>query len=286
MKAWLIVGLLAVGLLQSLPKQADKPNANQDTGKQTPNQTPEPITKNNPPIVGPGPSSQLAQNSANAEAKQASWFEKFLTPIVSNWPLIAVAIGGILVARSTLKTIARQALSMRRQTTHLRNSVIQGRKAADAALLNAQAVINSERAWVEIELGASEKDPLDNNDDGFLKYSIQITNGRTVARIESFQIGADCVVGELRLEDLSCVTKNFNTLLGDGEKTTVTNIDLGNEFSDWPSIGDATKTGLIQIAVRYRDVVEGSVLHETSAVYIYNTNSEEPERLSRFNKYT
>ena len=55
---------------------------------------------------------------------------------MNNWPLIAVAVWGILVAIGTLKVIKRQT-----KATEI---------AADAARLNAQAVINSERPWIVV----------------------------------------------------------------------------------------------------------------------------------------
>jgi hypothetical protein len=79
------------------------------------------------------------------------WMDRFYW--VFSGLLLFVGAGGVFLARKTLKTIERQALSMRRQTTLLRRSVAASRKGARAALLNAQAVINAERAWVFAELG-------------------------------------------------------------------------------------------------------------------------------------
>lgn len=86
-------------------------------------------------------------------APPVTWHEKLLAPLVSNWPLVAVAIWGIVVARGTLKVIARQAVSMRRQTRVLRKSVAIAEKNARAAELGAQAVINSERPWIVVVVG-------------------------------------------------------------------------------------------------------------------------------------
>ncbi|HKV22974.1 MAG TPA: hypothetical protein VJN93_00125 [Candidatus Acidoferrum sp.] len=92
--------------------------------------------------------------------------------------LTVVGICGICVAIKTLKAlriqaaiarrqtghIARQAQSMRYQTTLLRNSVIQARRgaraakiSADAAKASADAAIAAERAWVMVSL---EKVPI------------------------------------------------------------------------------------------------------------------------------
>jgi len=52
--------------------------------------------------------------------------------------LVGIGAYGVLMAKRTLKAIERQALSMRYQTTHLRNSVIQARRAANAAKKSAE----------------------------------------------------------------------------------------------------------------------------------------------------
>lgn len=84
---------------------------------------------------------------------------------------LLVIVGGLAVgyAVKTLRAIERQALSMRYQTTHLRNSVIQARKAANAAKRSAEfaelATKASECAdvlldGVSVVVGASQP-PLD-----------------------------------------------------------------------------------------------------------------------------
>ena len=72
------------------------------------------------------------------------------------------------------------------------------RDAATASKASADALLNSERAWIEISLEPPEKDPWDTEEDEenennvFFVCSIQIKNhGRTLARVESVQIGVD-----------------------------------------------------------------------------------------------
>jgi len=190
-------------------------------------------------------------------------------PIWSNWILVIVAGGGIFVAWKTLKTLIVQA---------------------DAAKLSAQAVINSERAWVEVGLGPPEVEPFDDeNTDTFLRYSVQVSNhGRTVARIESFQLAFGCFApGSLRFEDLIYKIYYFPILLGNQEKYNLTNVDLGREFSGaWEGIQQGTTQGYAHMIVRYRDVVGGTEVRQTSVVYNYDNLNEEPFRLAKYNKYT
>jgi hypothetical protein len=136
LRAWLVIGLLAVSLNQSVPKQADKPNPNQNDEKHASSQPPKPAPEGAIPLSRS--SSPKKEESTNSEANKPTWCEKLLSPVLANWLLLVVAVWGILVARGTLRVIARQAVSMRRQTKILRNSV------------NAQ--IASQRAWVMVDL--------------------------------------------------------------------------------------------------------------------------------------
>jgi hypothetical protein len=116
---------------------------------------------------------------------------------------------------------------------------------AEAARLTAQAVLNSERAWVEIKLGP----PLppdyrdeDQNSTGLFECSIQIENhGRTIAHIECVQVGADCVSESLPEEPWNCTTTYLRSMLGSGQKETVRGFSADSAFSDAQSILDRTK---------------------------------------------
>ncbi len=80
-------------------------------------------------------------------------------------------------------------------------------------------------------------------------------------------------------------TQNYNVLLGVGENIGLTNIDL-DDIPDWENVSNRTKTALFHIVINYRDVVDSSAERETSALYVYNQNLEEPERVSTYNKYS
>jgi hypothetical protein len=70
--------------------------------------------------------------------------KRIFDPLVINWPLVIVGILGVLAALRTLTAIQRQAEIMERQTKSTQD-------AAEAAKINAEALINSERAWVFVE---------------------------------------------------------------------------------------------------------------------------------------
>lgn len=101
---------------------------------------------------GPVQQSTSPQEAHRAAANSESYPCRLIAP--ANLPtdyLVIVGIGGVFVAVSSLNIISRQARSMRYQTTHLRNSVIQARKAAKATrdsvrAIEAQAAIMQDTA--------------------------------------------------------------------------------------------------------------------------------------------
>jgi hypothetical protein len=106
--------------------------------------------------------------------------------------------------------------------------------------------------------------------------SIQIENhGRTIARIESVQIGADTVNEPLPQEPVNFTKTNLHTVLGSGQKETIGGF-TADSFLEWQSILDGTKRGILRITVKYRDVVETSTLHETFSVYVFQNSLEDP----------
>jgi hypothetical protein len=162
---------------------------------------------------------------------------------------------------------------------------------AEAAKLSAQAVLNSERAWVEIILGAPNQpdyqDDAQSSSSGLFECSIQIENkGKTIAHIESVTVGADTTDGVIPPEPLSFYTRSFHSLLGSGRRQTVSKFDAGSGFQDGQSIVDGANVGVLRIIVKYRDIVDSSVLHQTSVVYIFkNSLDDDPERIATLSDY-
>jgi hypothetical protein len=226
----------------------------------------------------------FSQQDRAADDAKSYLLHLFSPENLPNIGLLIAGIVGICVAWHSLRAIQRQGLIMIQQTRILQRQTSATEKAANAARDSAQAVLNSERAWIEIKLGPPSKDfPTDN--DSVFECSIQIENhDRTVARIESVQIGADCVDGPLSQEPLNYRMQNFHTLLGSGQSDTAAGFDA-NDFLDWKSILNGTKRGILRIIVKYRDVVEPSTLHETAAVYVFQGRLEEPERVSSLSVY-
>jgi hypothetical protein len=165
------------------------------------------------------------------------------------------------------------------------------KETAEAAKLSAQAVLNSERAWIEIRLGAplqpDYREEAQTSSSDVFECSIQIENhGRTVARIESLQVGVDTLNEPLPQEPVNFTKTNLHSVLGSGQKETIGRF-TADDFLDWQSIVDGTKRGILRITVKYRNVVDTSTLHETSLVYVFQNSLEDPpERVSFLSVYT
>lgn len=71
--------------------------------------------------------------------------------VLCNAALVAVGVWGIRTAVRTLKAVEKQADEMVKQATLMKEQTTVAQEAANAALLNARAVINAERPWLLIE---------------------------------------------------------------------------------------------------------------------------------------
>jgi hypothetical protein len=146
-----------------------------------------------------------------------------------------------------LKEYKRQGLERIEQHKESVAQMAIAKDAAEAAKFSAQAVLNSERAWVEIKIGAVQRDPHDEKDHitaDLFECSIQIENhGRTIARIESIRIGADTVNEPLPEEPSNFTTRSLHSVLGSGQEEIVGGFHVNN-FLEWKSILDGTKRGV------------------------------------------
>lgn len=165
------------------PHAAERPSAKQ--------QWPIPPTHVviDPPLPAPNspqPEPKKAQNDTPPKA-------------LSRWTglegvIVYITAFYVFISWLTLHAIRRQADTMERQAADARNSAEEAtaiaRVAADAALLNAQAIINAERAWLIIE-------PVDKSiaEAGY-KFHWRVRNvGRTPAKL--IETNAMCEVAQL-----------------------------------------------------------------------------------------
>ena len=177
------------------------------------------------------------------------------------------------------------------QMAIMQNQADAAKANAEAARLNAQAVLNAERAWIEIVLGPATQpdypDDAQSISSDLFECSIHIENqGRTIAHIESVQVGADCTTGPFPEEPLNSYTKYFRSLLGSGQKQSVGEFSADSGFLDGQSIVNGTNVGILRIIVKYRDIVDSSIPHQTSTVYLFKNSLENPpERISTLSDY-
>jgi hypothetical protein len=219
---------------------------------------------------------------------------KSLNPLLlaENEQSVAIWLEGLaLVAIFVLelKEYRRQGAERKEQRDDFDKQLEIARKAAEAAKLNAQHLLNSERAWIEFKLGQCESDLTDETEvPDLFACSIQIENhGRTIAHVETVEIGADSVNGPLPQEPSGYRMKRVRSILGSGQKETVCNFDADTDFVDGLSIVNGEKRGILRIIVKYRDVVDATALRETSVVYLLQNSLEDPpERVSSLSVYT
>ncbi|MGA8871803.1 MAG: hypothetical protein WB460_11735 [Candidatus Acidiferrales bacterium] len=228
-----------------------------------------------------------------------SYLSRLISPEnLPNIGLFAVGTVGIFVALCTLRAIKRQGLTMIKQTRVLQQQTRAAEESARAALLNAQIMINTERALIEVAL-VEPSTHLDEYGvelpgaaaDDFWRYGIQVTNhGRTVARIVSFKVWHASFSGDFQRDRFNSSTEMVkHMLLAAGKAETIENIDTEHFFTnDWPSIQAKTSSAMLRIDVRYEDIlkVDPTNLHETSVIFLYNAHAEEFDRLNQYNEYT
>jgi hypothetical protein len=162
-KALLIIWILAT-IGQPIQKRQDSPNPqkNEEIGEQASPPTPSPVPRENG-------QSKPNENKGAPESETHNWHEAFAPPTWSNWALVLIGVVAIIAAWRTLGTLNKQTADTK--------------TAADAALLNAQAVINSERAWIDV-IGMANPEPGWTKKLGVHFFRVQ-NKGRTPAQFIS-----------------------------------------------------------------------------------------------------
>jgi hypothetical protein len=174
-KNLIIVAVVVFVTIGSLGKPQDHGDAPNPEGTASP---PKPIT--------------LMDNSGHTTQSEKT--PKAGTPIEwANWALVVV---GLLTFIAVWKQIKESAAA----TQAMRDSLPLQKAAADAALLNAKAVINAERPWVAIFVIYSSKTGA----------SFRAGNmGRTPAEIISFAVESRCVEHIQELPQVPVFTKEI-----------------------------------------------------------------------------
>ncbi len=171
----------------------------------------------------------------------------------ANLLLVAVGIGGIIVACLTLRKIERQTKA--------------GENAAQAAFLSAQAVVNSERAWLDIECThvCLEKSPT--------LYRILVNNhGKSPAFVTKLVVGraywADKIddIPEGFVGHVAPETMCFNNVVpASREPITIMTLDVAK----YPSGDDGRKVTFHQ-QITYNDIFGQE--HRTESVFLASSS--------------
>jgi hypothetical protein len=171
-------------------------------------------------------------------------------PFDMYWPTIGLVIAAGIAAwyaRRTLSVIEAQSKDTG--------------KAATAALKNAQAIVNAERAWIDIEML-----PVNPPPDGLAKreYNLQVFNrGKTPGYIVDWVIGVGCQELDFPLHNF---TEGMLTQIGsEGVRRFIPPNQPINELAtfdlvayfgtDWKDVIGAKKRGFVEISVHYSDIV-------------------------------
>jgi hypothetical protein len=217
------------------------------------------------PLFTSGNNETADEHKKSTQAKSPHWYE---TP---EWWLVIAAI-------PTLIFVGWQA-----RATSV--SAAAAKEAAKAALLNAQAVINSERAWIEAEL-------IQKTTIGVTRYDLEITNhGKTPARLSHYEInyGFPKDDGTWSLETLDRKdTRNLRFFLGSDKTIKVRDFNMEDMFASLRN--PPPNIGFLCFTINYADVVSVETKdregHKTSFVYQYNVLLGSLERISIFTQYT
>jgi hypothetical protein len=235
--------------------------------------------------------------------------------------ILMVAGGlGVLAAFRTLSVIAKQtnamersvryiqdqAITMKRQTFILRDSVRIAAASAQAAKDNADALINSERARLVAELvpmaakygnlwhrlepyGAVSMSPEGVHAGKHLSYQLKVTNiGRTPAEVFAYQIhwGALTEGKPFSPDTLSnqC-QQGVHEFFGQGESRV---LHLFNVMEDFQGVLRGGEKGAVCTTITYGDTVSAQGQREHTTFVLYHCpNATSPlERINSQTKYT
>lgn len=215
--------------------------------------------------------------------KGKDWHEAFAPSTLSNWALVIVGIGAIIAALRTLRTLSEQTLATK--------------ESADAAKLSAEALVNSERAWVIAELvpicvrfggqwcrpaGDGWAQMIDEEilNGDHLKHKLKLTNmGRTAAHILRYQIEYSCLGAGVRRLSESPVrnqvsVRGFDYLLGGGGSVLPEAIDVNGYMGDL--IGKITRlenTAVFHGWVQYQHVFSQTEIVKEPFAYVYRPST-------------
>jgi hypothetical protein len=263
-----LVAVPTAAVAKPSPQEQPSQTASQDDNSRT-------EQPNTPGVAGPkskqdipikAPPANEGNKSDPESARKPDWWSRIPNGITAIATL-ALAVIGAVAAGAAIRTL--QAIE--RQTGELQESVSVARTNAAAAKASADALIASERAWVNVELipvcchfgKAGWHRPVGNKwaslsieevlKGEHMRYTVKITNmGRTLAEVYNYEIRWGALVEGKQFSPqglplLQTVTLNEFIAQGDDRRP--------QEFNAWDAFTGIAGKGGVCITVNYGDIV-------------------------------
>jgi len=196
-----------------------------------------------------------------------------------------------------------------RQTVLARRSADAARDAAKAARDNAQVVINTERAWIVVELRPHFYQGKDNRwyhedhrpltteevlSGKHLVYSLRITNkGNTPAQLLRFETGYTCLpegvkdLPEHIVDGVHGVNEiNLFLVAGDGIELEGPSELVHYMEPHWPDIQSLKQTAVFYGSVYYKHMFSAKEESRSDYCYVYTVSLARLSRVGRHTRYT
>jgi hypothetical protein len=192
----------------------------------------------------------------------------FIASVIATLLLVLAAGGTLRVLWRQTNEIAEQVALMKEAATQTNRLIEQAQKSADAAFLNAQAIVNAERAWIHITLAMHS----------ISLYSINVTNhGKTPARILDYQFSIKSLPADMGIspENLAGPLSEvaINTFIGASAEKTLGSLEVWKQFGEFQEeIRVGHQIGIFQVIVRYKHIVIDDETCESRAVYRFNSD--------------
>jgi hypothetical protein len=166
MRVWFFAFIIAAVMVNG-----EKPKSHADQNKQEPTDAAQPLSDATGRTIIVVNQQQPQGEQEGHASNPPSYLCRLFSP--ENLPNIAL----VIVAAITALYVARQARETAKATKAMRDSLPLQKNAADAALLNAKAVINAERPWILVEYEWQKIEDLE----GYLFFAVN--KGKTPGEI-------------------------------------------------------------------------------------------------------
>jgi hypothetical protein len=186
----------------------------------------------------------------------------------------------VIAAQAGNNRISHQIRLMQNANEQTNRLIEQATVNADAARKSADALVDSERAWIDaefVQIGTGNR------------YELRAKNyGRTPGKITNFKCGARCIIAWQKFQPyVEMVTfPDNNLLLIPNEPYTLADFIVTDYFAaeEWTEVLLGTKQAIMYATVYYEDMIRKP--HETSLCYMYRIPSQKMEEVREHRKYS